>query len=76
MRNFGFVADEFNQPTAEQQYGDKDGLSKLLTAHLTEYLHRYRFTAREFEADTALQYSRIRHYHAGVGPWLADQSGS
>jgi hypothetical protein len=76
MRDLGFDADEFNQPRADQQYGDKDCLGQRLTEQLTEYLHRYRYSAREYEADTALQYSRNRHYDAGVGRWLADQSGS
>jgi hypothetical protein len=76
MCDFGFDADEFNQPRADHHYDDKDGRSKRLAEQLTHYLHRYRYTAREYEADTALQYSRIRHYDAGVGRWLADQSGS
>jgi hypothetical protein len=76
MRDFGFDADEFNQPRADQHYHDRDGRSKRLTEQLTDYLHRYRYSAREYEADTALQYSTIRHYDTGVGRWLADQSGS
>jgi hypothetical protein len=76
MRAFGADADGLDQPTAEQHYGHKDGRSKPLTEQLTGYLHRYRYTAREYEADTALQYSRIRHCDPGVGRWLADQSGS
>jgi hypothetical protein len=76
MRELGFDADQPNQLRADQQYDDKDGLSKRLTEQLADYLHRYRHTAREYEADMVMQYSRIRHYDASVGRWLADQSGS
>ncbi|CAK9082491.1 Putative deoxyribonuclease RhsC (DNase RhsC) (Toxin RhsC), partial [Durusdinium trenchii] len=61
--------DEATSQTVAVEHLDYDAFGNVLTAST---ITRYMFTAREFDADTGLQYNRARWYDSKTGRWISE----
>jgi RHS repeat-associated protein len=61
---------QFNTQTIVDHL-DYDGFGNA-TQTATVMSDRYQFTAREFDANTGLQYNRARYYDPATGRWLSE----
>ena len=48
-----------------------DAYGNILTQSNASYSDRYKYTGREFDAVSGLQYNRGRYYNASTGSWLS-----
>ena len=48
-----------------------DGYGNVLTETNASFGDRYKFTAREFDSATGLQYNRARYYDPTIGRWTS-----
>src|SRR5262249_3235244 len=49
-----------------------DGFGNITTESNSPFGDRYKFTAREYDAETKLQYNRARYYDPKIGRWIGE----
>jgi RHS repeat-associated protein len=69
--NLGSVRDVMNSSQSVVDHIDYDGYGNITLETATIYGDRIKFTAREWDADTGLQYNRARYYRPTVGGWTS-----
>jgi RHS repeat-associated protein len=73
--NLGSVRDVADGSMVVQYHADYDGFGNVTEVN-PGWGDRLKFTAREYDSDTGLQYNRARWYDARIGRWLSqDPSG-
>jgi len=62
------VIDETGEVKASIAY---DGFGNITSETGVDFAGRYKWTAREYDVETALQYNRARYYDAATGRWIS-----
>jgi RHS repeat-associated protein len=69
--HLGSVRDLVDQSGAVQDTIAYDGFGNILSESNDEVGGRFKYTAREFDVETGLQYNRARYYDAATGRWIS-----
>jgi len=69
--HLGSVRDLVDQSGAVQDTIAYDGFGNILSDSNDEVGGRFKYTAREFDVETGLQYNRARYYDAATGRWIS-----
>jgi RHS repeat-associated protein len=67
----GSVRDLTDETGAVQDHLNYDGFGKASETNPT-FGDRYKYTAREYDSETGLQYNRARYYDATIGRWTSE----
>jgi RHS repeat-associated protein len=67
----GSVRDVTDAAGAVQDHIDYDGFGNVPTETNPAFGDRYKYTGREFDGDTGLQYNRARYYDPKTGRWTS-----
>jgi RHS repeat-associated protein len=70
--NLGSVRDIIDAATGEVLYHAEYDAFGAATQYGADYGDTLKYTAREYDADTGLQYNRARWYDNSVGRWLSE----
>jgi RHS repeat-associated protein len=68
----GSVRDLMDNTGIVQDHLDYSGFGGVVTETNTSCGDRYKWTGREFDYDTGLQYNRARYYDPSTGRWLSE----
>src|SRR5205807_1429900 len=69
--HLGSVRDLVDGSGAVQDHLAYDGFGNVLSESNAGFGDRYRWTGREFDPETGLQYNRTRYYDPAIGRWLS-----
>jgi RHS repeat-associated protein len=66
----GSIRDITDATGAVQDHINYDGFGNVTSESNTSFGDRYKWTGREFDSETGLQYNRARYYNPGTGRWI------
>src|SRR5262249_280120 len=67
----GSIRDLTDATGAIQDHLNYDSFGNVLSESSPAFGDRYRFTGREFDSATGLQYNRARYYDPSIGRWTS-----
>jgi RHS repeat-associated protein len=67
----GSVRDITDGSGAVQDHLGYDAFGRLVSESNAAFGDRYKYTGREYDSETGLQYNRARYYDAGTGRWTS-----
>src|SRR4029077_4294282 len=68
----GSVRDLTDASGAVQDHINYDGFGNVLSESASSFGDRYKWTGREFDSETGLQYNRARDFDPKVGRWTTE----
>jgi RHS repeat-associated protein len=67
----GSIRDITDNTGTVQDHINYDGFGNVSSESNTSFGDRYKWTGREFDSETGLQYNRARYYNPGSGRWIS-----